>query len=118
MKRVDEKAFGNRFTCHLCYNMPDHFGRRIHVSQETPRLEQRGVEVVPKDERTVGFWDLFVIWGWFLHHHDQLLAGALGDGVGIGPAIFAHMIGILILAGVVWFPTILGSEQGIAGPLP
>lgn len=28
-------------------------------------LEQRGVEVVPKDERTVGFWNLFVIWGGF-----------------------------------------------------
>ena len=53
--------------------------------------------------------------GRFLHHHDQLLAGALGDGVGIGPAIFAHMIGILIVAGVVWLGTILGSEQGIAG---
>src|ERR687893_808577 len=54
--------------------------------------------------------------GRFLHHHDQLLAGALGGGVGIGPAIFAHMIGILIVAEVVWLGTILGSEQGIAGP--
>jgi hypothetical protein len=28
------------------------------------------------------------------------------------------MIGILIVAGVVWLGTILGSEQGITGPLP
>jgi len=88
------------------------------VSQETPGLEQRGVEVVPKDERTVGFLGFVRDMGRFLHHHDQLPAGALGGGVGIGPAIFAHMIGILIVAGVVWLGTILGSEQGIAGPLP
>ena len=35
------------------------------MSQETSGLEQRGVEIVPKDERTVGFWDLFVMWGGF-----------------------------------------------------
>jgi hypothetical protein len=45
----------------------------------------------------------------------NFLLGALGVGIGIGPAIFAHMIGILIVAGVVWLGTILGSEQGIAG---
>jgi purine-cytosine permease-like protein len=95
--------------------VPDRFGRRIRVSQETPGLEQRGVEIVPKDERTVGFWDLFVIWGGFSIIMTNFLLGALGVGVGIGPAIIAHMIGILIVAGVVWLGTILGSEQGIAG---
>ena len=66
-------------------------------------------------QRTVGFWDLFVIWGGFSIIMTNLLLGALGVGVGIGPAIIAHMIGILIVAGVVWLGTILGSEQGIAG---
>jgi cytosine permease len=85
------------------------------MSKETPGLEQRGVEIVPKGERTVGFWDLFVIWGGFSIIMTNFLLGALGVGVGIGPAIIAHMIGILIVAGVVWLGTILGSEQGIAG---
>src|SRR5215212_7980054 len=85
------------------------------MSRETPALEQRGVEIVPKEERTVGFWDLFVIWGGFSIIITNFLLGALGVGVGIGPAILAHMIGILIVAGVVWLGTILGSEQGIAG---
>lgn len=85
------------------------------MSKETPGLEQRGVEIVPKGERTVGFWDLFVIWGGFSIIMTNFLLGALGVGVGIGPAIIAHMIGILIVAGVVWMGTILGSEQGIAG---
>lgn len=85
------------------------------MSQETPGLEQRGVEIVPKEERTVGFWDLFVIWGGFSIIMTNFLLGALGVSIGIGPAIFAHMIGILIVAGVVWLGTILGSEQGIAG---
>ena len=85
------------------------------MSQETPGVEQRGVEIVPKEERTVGFWDLFVIWGGFSIIMTNFLLGALGVGVGIGPAILAHMIGILIVAGVVWLGTILGSEQGIAG---
>jgi hypothetical protein len=31
------------------------------MSQETPGVEQRGVEIVPKVERTVGFLDLFMI---------------------------------------------------------
>ncbi len=85
------------------------------MSQETPGLEQRGVDIVPKDERTVGFWDLFIIWGGFSIIMTNFLLGALGVSIGIGPAIFAHMIGILIVAGVVWLGTIIGSEQGIAG---
>ena len=78
MKRVDQKAFRDRFPCHLYYNVPDHFGRRIHVSQEAPGLEQRGVEVVPKDERTVGFWNLFVIWGGFSIIMTNFLLGRSG----------------------------------------
>src|SRR5918994_4414850 len=85
------------------------------MSRETPALEQRGVEIVPKGERTVGFWDLFVIWGGFSIIMTNFLLGALGVGIGIVPAILAHMIGILIVAGVVWRGTLLGSEQGIAG---
>ena len=85
------------------------------MSQGKSGLEQRGVEIVPKDERTVGFWDLFVIWGGFSIIMTNFLLGALGVGIGIGPAIVAHMIGILIVAGVVWLGTLLGSEQGIAG---
>jgi cytosine permease len=85
------------------------------MSQETPGLEQRGVEIVPKEERTVGFWDLFIIWGGFSIIMTNFLLGALGVSIGIGPAILAHMIGILIVAGVVWLGTIMGSEQGIAG---
>ncbi len=87
------------------------------MSREAPGLEQRGVEIVPKDERTVGFWDLFVIWGGFSIIMTNFLLGALGVGVGIGPAIFAHMIGILIVAGVVWLGTILGLSKGSPGPL-
>ena len=37
----------------------------VHMSREAPTLEQRGVDFVPKDERTVGFWDLFVLWAGF-----------------------------------------------------
>lgn len=85
------------------------------MSQEAKGFEQRGVEIVPKEERTVGFWDLFIIWGGFSIIMTNFLLGALGVGIGIGPAILAHMIGILIVAGVVWLGTILGSEQGIAG---
>jgi uncharacterized protein GlcG (DUF336 family) len=50
--------------------MPGHFGKRIRVSQKTPGI-------VPKDERTVGFWDLSVIWGGFSIMRNFLL-GALG----------------------------------------
>ncbi len=82
------------------------------MSQETPRLEQRGVDIVPKGERTVGFWDLFIIWGGFSIIMTNFLLGALGVSIGIGPAIFAHVIGILIVAVVVWLGTLLGSEQG------
>ena len=85
MKRVDEKAFGHRFSCHLCYNVPDHFGRRIHVSQETPGLEQRGVGAVPKDERTVGFWNLFVIWGGFSIIMTNFLLGRYPSKGLLGP---------------------------------
>jgi cytosine permease len=85
------------------------------MSQETPGLEQRGVDIVPKNERTVGFWDLFIIWAGFSIIMTNFLLGALGIGIGLVPAMIAHMIGILIVAGVVWLGTILGSEQGIAG---
>src|SRR4028118_806862 len=74
---------------------PRAIGRRVCMSQETSGLEQRGVEIVPKDERTVGFWDLFIIWGGFSIIMTNFLLGALGISIGIGPAIFAHMIGIL-----------------------
>ena len=85
MKQVDEKAFGHRFSCDLCYNVPDQFGRRIHVSQETPGSEQRGVEVVPKDERTVGFWGLFVIWGGFSIIMTNFLLGRYPSKGLLGP---------------------------------
>jgi cytosine permease len=85
------------------------------MSREAPALEQRGVDIVPKNERTVGFWDLFIIWAGFSIIMTNFLLGALGIGVGIVPAMIAHMIGILIVAGVVWLGTIMGSEQGIAG---
>jgi len=87
----------------------------VHMSQETPSLEQRGIDIIPKSERTVGFWDLFVIWAGFSIIMTNFLLGALGVGIGIGPAMIAHMFGILIVAGVVWLGTIIGSEQGIAG---
>jgi cytosine permease len=89
--------------------------RRSSMSQETPGLEQRGVDIVPKDERNVGFWDLFIIWGGFSIIMTNFLLGALGVSIGIGPAIVAHVIGILIVAAVVWLGTLIGSEQGIAG---
>ena len=85
------------------------------MSREAPTLEQRGVDIVPKSERTVGFWDLFILWAGFSIIMTNFLLGALGIGVGIVPAMIAHLIGILIVAGVVWLGTILGSEQGIAG---
>jgi cytosine permease len=85
------------------------------VSQETPGLEQRGIDIIPKNERTVGFWDLFIIWAGFSIIMTNFLLGALGIGIGIGPAMIAHVIGILIVAAVVWLGTVIGSEQGIAG---
>jgi cytosine permease len=85
------------------------------MSQETPGLEQRGIDIIPKNERTVGFWDLFIIWAGFSIIMTNFLLGALGIGIGIGPAMIAHVIGILIVAAVVWLGTVLGSEQGIAG---
>ena len=85
------------------------------MSQETPGLEQRGIDIIPKNERTVGFWDLFIIWAGFSIIMTNFLLGALGIGIGIGPAMIAHVVGILIVAAVVWLGTVLGSEQGIAG---
>jgi cytosine permease len=85
------------------------------MSQEGQGVEQRGVEIVPEGERTYGFWDLFIVWGGFSIIMSNFLLGALGVGLGIGPAIVAHAIGILIVAGVVWLGTTLGSDHGIAG---
>lgn len=85
------------------------------MSHKAPGLEQRGVEAVPKDEQTYGFWDLFLVWGGFSIVLTNFLLGSLGVSIGIGPAILAHIIGILIIAGVVWLGTMLGSDQGIAG---
>lgn len=85
------------------------------MSQKGTGLEQRGVEIVPKGERNIGFWDLFIVWAGFSIIMTNFLLGALGVSIGIGPAIFAHIIGILIIAGVVWLGTKLGSDQGIAG---
>lgn len=85
------------------------------MSNKAPGLEQRGVEAVPKDEQTYGFWDLFLVWGGFSIVLTNFLLGSLGVSIGIGPAILAHIIGVLIIAGVVWLGTLLGSGQGIAG---
>ena len=85
------------------------------MSQEGQGVEQRGVEIVPKDEQTFGFWDLFIVWGGFSIIMTNFLLGSLGVGIGIGPAILAHTIGIVLIAGVVWLGTKMGSDQGIAG---
>lgn len=85
------------------------------MSHKALKLEQRGVETVPKDEQIYGFWDLFLVWGGFSIVLTNFLLGSLGVSIGIGPAILAHIIGILIIAGVVWLGTLLGSGQGIAG---
>ena len=85
------------------------------MSQEAQGVEQRGVEIVPKEEQTYGFWDLFIVWGGFSIIMSNFLLGALGVGIGIVPALVAHTIGILIVAGIVWLGTLLGSDHGIAG---
>ncbi len=75
----------------------------------TPGLEQRGVEVVPKDERTVGFLGFVRDMGRFLHHHDQLLAGALSEQGIAGTVAMRSAFGIngRYIASVVMF--IVGS---------
>lgn len=85
------------------------------MSQKSPGLEQRGLELVPKEEQVYGFWDLFIVWGGFSIVLTNFLLGSLGVSIGIGPAIFAHIIGIVVVAGVVWLGTALGADQGVAG---
>lgn len=85
------------------------------MSKSGTGLETRGVGIIPKGERTIGFWDLFVIWAGFSIIMTNFLLGALGVGVGIGMAIFANIIGTIIIALVVWLGTKLGSDHGVAG---
>lgn len=85
------------------------------MNKNDPAIEQKGVEVVARTEQTYGFWDLFVIWAGFSIIFTNFLLGSLGVGVGIVPAIVAHLIGIIIIAAVAWLGTALGSDQGVAG---
>jgi hypothetical protein len=70
------------------------------AGQETLALEQRGVEIIPKDERTFGFWDLFVIWGGFYNVTNSSVASlALANMTGwlrVRTSTIASVAGILL----------------------
>lgn len=78
-------------------------------------VETEGVEVIPEEERTRGFWGLLVLWAGFTIVITNFLLGSLTVEAGLVPGLLAATLSILGVGVVVYFGTKIAATEGTAG---
>lgn len=78
-------------------------------------IESEGVEVIPEEKRTRGFWQVFAIWAGFSIVITNFLLGSLTVGAGLVPGVVAVTLSILLVGGIVYYGTKIAATEGTAG---
>ena len=78
-------------------------------------IETEGVDTIPKEKRTRGFLQVFVIWAGFSIVITNFLLGSLTVNAGLAVGFAAAVISIVAIGGVVYLGTRIATTEGTAG---
>lgn len=78
-------------------------------------IETEGVDVIPAENRTRGFWKIFTIWAGFAIVITNFLLGSLTLGAGALAGLAAAVISIVLIGVLVYFGTRIAATEGTAG---
>lgn len=78
-------------------------------------VETEGVDVIPKEERTRGFWGLLVLWAGFTIVITNFLLGSLTIEAGLVSGLVAATVSILAVGVIVYLGTKISAIEGTAG---
>lgn len=78
-------------------------------------IETEGVETVPENKRTKGFWEILALWAGFSIVITNFLLGSLTVEAGLVAGLIAATISILAVGIIVYFGTKIAAKEGTAG---
>lgn len=78
-------------------------------------IETEGVDVIPAENRTRGFWKIFTIWAGFSIVITNFLLGSLTLGAGALLGLTAAVVSIVLIGVLVYFGTKIATKEGTAG---
>jgi cytosine permease len=78
-------------------------------------IETEGVDVIPEEDRTRGFRDIFTIWAGFAIVITNFLLGSLTVNAGLTTGIAALVLSIVAVGVVVYLGTNIAAKEGTAG---
>jgi purine-cytosine permease-like protein len=78
-------------------------------------VETEGIDVIPEEDRTRGFWGLFVLWAGFTIVITNFLLGSLTIEAGLVPGLTAALLSIVGVGVIVYYGTKIAATEGTAG---
>lgn len=78
-------------------------------------VETEGVDVIPEEERTRGFWGLLILWAGFTIVITNFLLGSLTMEAGLIPGLTAALMSIVGVGVIVYYGTKIAAMEGTAG---
>ncbi len=78
-------------------------------------IETEGVDAVPTEKRTKGFWQIFALWAGFSIVITNFLLGSLTVEAGLTYGTIAAVLSILVVGVIVYFGTRIAAAEGTAG---
>ena len=76
-------------------------------------FEKRSVDRIPIEERTTGFWAIFMLWACFSYSIARIWQGGI-----IASAGFWHGVIALVIAQLFWLYIAIGAVMGASEGLP
>lgn len=78
-------------------------------------IETEGVETIPEEKRTRGFWQIFAIWAGFAIVITNFLLGSLTVSAGLAVGFAAAVLSIILIGMIVYYGTKIATKEGTAG---
>jgi NCS1 nucleoside transporter family len=85
------------------------------MSVEHSTMEELGTEQVPKEQRTVSFLTLCLIWIGFTINGGLFLLGSIGANAGVSVFLTVIVLGVLLVCIYAAFGAYIGAKDGLPG---
>ncbi|MBN1291398.1 MAG: cytosine permease [Candidatus Latescibacteria bacterium] len=79
-------------------------------------VEKRSIDRIPDEERTTGFWPLFLLWSGFTIAIGRLWQGGVITGSGFWNAVAAYVIAQMFMV-YIGIGAIMGASEGLPGTM-
>ncbi len=79
-------------------------------------IERRSVDRIPDEERTTGFWPLFLLWSGFTIAIGRMWQGGVITGAGFFSAASGYVIAQIFMV-FIGIGTIMGASEGLPGTM-